>query len=218
MITKLCIDIPFSSNQFVIKRCVYFYLHFLKSKCRQDTNYIAFGFPVVVITTTSGFCLNERIGCPAESSSLGALVVVGLTALNALGGHKPISMMASPFQWITISMTLCKTAVTPMLTSGVITVLLQAIDMWLSFCDFFLLYVCFAKLSAAFTQWVNSVPPYVRKLHFMYEVIRTSGKYRWNIYRTSSKCRWSIYRTSRKRRGTLPIVHKVERSSPTVLQ
>ena len=65
-------------------------------------------------------------------------------------------------------------------------------------------------------QWVNSVPPYVRKLHFMYEVIRTSGKYRWNIYRTSSKCRWSIYRTSRKRRGTLRIVHKVERSSPTV--
>ena len=66
------------------------------------------------------------------------------------------------------------------------------------------------------SQWVNSVPPYVRKLHFMYEVIRTSGKYRWNIYRTSSKCHWSIYRTSRKRRGTLRIVHKVERSSPTV--
>ena len=65
-------------------------------------------------------------------------------------------------------------------------------------------------------QWVNSVPPYVRKLHFMYEAIRTSGKCRWNIYRTSSKCRWSIYRTSRKRRGTLRIVHKVERSSPTV--
>ena len=68
-----------------------------------------------------------------------------------------------------------------------------------------------------FTQWVNSVPPYVRKLHFMYEAIRTSGKCRWNIYRTSSKCRWSIYRTSRKRRGTLRIVHKVERSSPTVI-
>ena len=66
------------------------------------------------------------------------------------------------------------------------------------------------------TQWVNYVPPYVRKLHFMYEAIRTSGKYRWNIYRTSSKCRWSIYRTSTKRRGTLRIVHKVERSSPTV--
>ena len=66
------------------------------------------------------------------------------------------------------------------------------------------------------SQWVNSVPPYVRKLHFMYEAIRTSGKCRWNIYRTSSKCRWSIYRTSRKRRGTLRIVHKVERSSPTV--
>ena len=63
---------------------------------------------------------------------------------------------------------------------------------------------------------MNSVPPYVRKLHFMYEAIRTSGKCRWNIYRTSSKCRWSIYRTSRKRRGTLRIVHKVERSSPTV--
>ena len=66
------------------------------------------------------------------------------------------------------------------------------------------------------TQWVNSVPPYVRKLQFMYEAIRTSGKCRWNIYCTSSKCRWSIYRTSRKRRGTLRIVHKVERSSPTV--
>ena len=68
-----------------------------------------------------------------------------------------------------------------------------------------------------YPQWVNSVPPYVRKLHFMYEVIRTSGKYRWNIYRTSSKRRWSIYRTSRKRRGTFRIVHKVERSSPTVI-
>ena len=66
------------------------------------------------------------------------------------------------------------------------------------------------------SHWVNSVPPYVRKLHFMYEATRTSGKCRWNIYRTSSKCRWSIYRTSRKRRGTLQIVHKVERSSPTV--
>ena len=64
------------------------------------------------------------------------------------------------------------------------------------------------------SQWVNSVPPYVRKLHFMYESIRTSGKCRWNIYRTSSKCRWSIYRTSRKRRGTLRIVHKV--AHPTV--
>ena len=66
------------------------------------------------------------------------------------------------------------------------------------------------------SQWVNSVPPYARKLHFMYEVVRTSSKCRWNIYRTSSKCRWSIYRTSRKRRGTLRVVHKVERSSPTV--
>ena len=69
----------------------------------------------------------------------------------------------------------------------------------------------------SYAQWVNSVPPYVRKLHFMYEAIRTSGKCRWNIYRTSSKCRWSIYRKSRKRRGTLRIVHKVERSSPTVI-
>ena len=66
------------------------------------------------------------------------------------------------------------------------------------------------------SQWVNSVPPYVRKLHFMYEVVRTSSKCRWNIYRTSSKCRWGIYRTSRKRRGTLRVVHKAERSSPTV--
>ena len=69
---------------------------------------------------------------------------------------------------------------------------------------------------ATHSQWVNSVPPYVRKLHFMYEAIRTSGKCRWNIYRTSSKCRCSIYRTSRKRRGTFRIVHKVEWSSPTV--
>ena len=66
------------------------------------------------------------------------------------------------------------------------------------------------------SQWVNSVPPYVWKLHFMYEVVRTSSKCRWNIYRTSSKCCWSIYRTSRKCRGTLRVVHKVERSSPTV--
>ena len=77
---------------------------------------------------------------------------------------------------------------------------------------------CFFKVihQISRSQWVNSVPPYVRKLHFMYEAIRTSGKCRWNIYHTSSKCRWSIYRTSRKRRGTLRIVHKVERSSPTV--
>ena len=68
----------------------------------------------------------------------------------------------------------------------------------------------------AISQWVNSVPAYVQKLHFIYEAIRTSGKCHWNMYRTPSKCRWSIYRTSRKRRGTLRIVHKVERSSPTV--
>ena len=72
-------------------------------------------------------------------------------------------------------------------------------------------------LACLISQWVNSVPPYVRKLHFMYETIRTSGKCRWNMYRTSSKFRWSIYRTLRKRRGTLRIVHKVERSSPTVI-
>ena len=57
-------------------------------------------------------------------------------------------------------------------------------------------------------QCVNSVPLYVRKLHFMYELVRTSSKYRWSIYRTSGKCRWSIYRTSRKRRGTLRVVHR----------
>ena len=66
---------------------------------------------------------------------------------------------------------------------------------------------------------VNSVPLYVRKLRFMYELVltsskyrwsiyRTSGKYRWSIYRTSGKCCWSIYRTSRKRCGTLRVVHK----------
>ena len=70
--------------------------------------------------------------------------------------------------------------------------------------------------NTAWAQWVNSVPPYVRKLHFMYVGVRTSSKCRWNIYLTSSKCRWSIYRTSRKR-GTLRVVHKVERSSPTVM-
>ena len=48
----------------------------------------------------------------------------------------------------------------------------------------------------------------VRKLHFMYELVRTSSKYRWSLYRTSGKCRWSIYRTSRKRRGTLQVEHK----------
>ena len=47
----------------------------------------------------------------------------------------------------------------------------------------------------------------VRKLHFMYEVVRTSGKWHWSIYRTSCKCHWSIYRTSRKRRETLRVVH-----------
>ena len=66
------------------------------------------------------------------------------------------------------------------------------------------------------SQCVNSVPPYVRKLHFMYELIRTSSKYRWSIYRTSGKCRWSIYRTSRKRRGTFGSYIKAEQSSPTV--
>ena len=93
-------------------------------------------------------------------------------------------------------------------------------------------------LGPTVSQWVNTVPPYVLKLHFMYEVFRisnkcrgsiyrTSSKCRWsiyrtsskcrrNIYRTSSKCRWSIYLTSRKRRGTLGFVHKVEQSSPMV--
>ena len=64
--------------------------------------------------------------------------------------------------------------------------------------------------------WVNSVPPYVRKLHFMYEVVRTLSKCHWSIYRKLIKCRWSIYHTSRERRETLRVVHKVERSSPTV--
>ena len=68
------------------------------------------------------------------------------------------------------------------------------------------------------TQWVNSVPPYIRKLHFTYELIRTWSKYRWSIHRTSSKCHWRIYRTSRKCRGTLRVVHKAERSSPTLYQ
>ena len=54
------------------------------------------------------------------------------------------------------------------------------------------------------------------KFHLMYELIRTSSKYRWSIYRTSGKCRWSIYRTSRKRRGTFGSYRKAERSSPTV--
>ena len=36
------------------------------------------------------------------------------------------------------------------------------------------------KVIATITQWVNPVPPYVPKLHFMYEVVRTS------------KCRWFI--------------------------
>ena len=54
-------------------------------------------------------------------------------------------------------------------------------------------------------QCVNSLPPNVWKLHFMYEVICTS-----------SKCCWSIYRTSKKHCGTLWVEHIVERSSPTV--
>ena len=63
------------------------------------------------------------------------------------------------------------------------------------------------------------------RYHPMYEnstlctkwFVRTSSKCRWSIYRTSIKCHWSINRTSRKRRGTLRFVHKVERSSPTVI-
>ena len=66
------------------------------------------------------------------------------------------------------------------------------------------------------SQLVNSVPPYVRKLHFIYKVVCTSSKCRWSIYRTTSKCRWSIYGTSRKHGGTLRVKHKVERSSDTV--
>ena len=77
--------------------------------------------------------------------------------------------------------------------------------------------IFFPNSQESYLQWVNSVLPYVRKLHFMYEVVRTYSKCRWSIYRTSSKCRWSIYRTSSKRRGTLRVVHKVERSSTTVL-
>ena len=62
---------------------------------------------------------------------------------------------------------------------------------------------CLTRDNAAYdslSQWVNSVSPRVRKLHFMYEVVRTSSKYRWGIYRASRKCQWSNYRTSRKRR------------------
>ena len=66
------------------------------------------------------------------------------------------------------------------------------------------------------SQWVNSVPPYVRKLHFMYEVVCTSSKCHWCIYRTSSKCHWGIYRTSRKHHGTLQVIHKANRSSSTL--
>ena len=55
------------------------------------------------------------------------------------------------------------------------------------------------------SQWVNSVPPYIRKLHYMYEVVCTS-----------SKGHWSIYHTSKKRRGTLQVMHKLEGSSPTL--
>ena len=54
------------------------------------------------------------------------------------------------------------------------------------------------------------------KTPFRYEVVRSSSKCRWSIYPISIKCRWSIYRTSRKCRVTLRVVHKVERSSPTV--
>ena len=32
------------------------------------------------------------------------------------------------------------------------------------------------------SQWVNSVPPYVRKFHFMYEVVRISSKCHRSIY------------------------------------
>ena len=35
--------------------------------------------------------------------------------------------------------------------------------------------------SPSYSQWVNSVPPYVRKLHFMYEVVRTARKCRRSI-------------------------------------
>ena len=48
------------------------------------------------------------------------------------------------------------------------------------------------------------------------EVLCTSSKCRWSIYCISSKCHWSIYHISWKHRGTLWILHKVERSSPTV--
>ena len=90
---------------------------------------------------------------------------------------------------------------------------------WLVLCErakgsvTWIAFPCYDVIVTA-SQWVNSVPPYVRKLHFMYEVLRTSSKCRWGIYRTPSKCQWSIYRTSRKRRGTLRVVHQVERSSP----
>ena len=59
------------------------------------------------------------------------------------------------------------------------------------------------------SQCVNSVPLYVRKLHFMYELVCTSSKYHWSIYGTSGKCCWSIYRTSRKHRGTLRVIDKI---------
>ena len=36
-------------------------------------------------------------------------------------------------------------------------------------------------------QCVNSIPLYLRKFHFMCELVRTSSKYHWSIYRTSGK-------------------------------
>ena len=71
-------------------------------------------------------------------------------------------------------------------------------------------------LHSTATQRVNSFPPYVWKLHFLYEVVLTTRKCHWSIYHTSSKWRWSIYCTSRKRRGTLRVIHKVEQNSPIV--
>ena len=66
-----------------------------------------------------------------------------------------------------------------------------------------------ANANGAFhSVWTPFHSMYVRKLHFMYELVRTSSKYHWSIYRTSGKCRWSIYRTARKRRGTHRVVHK----------
>ena len=80
--------------------------------------------------------------------------------------------------------------------------------------------VCYTRQSRGSPSWCQTI---TRTTNLLLSIIVWKTNCSWikqmplEHYRTPSKCRCNIYRISRKRRGTFRVVHKVERSSPTVL-